>query len=113
MMRLETPPSWVVSLFTLGIARARWIAEANRRLGQGGAGFWFAWLLLPFANYGLAQRMTAALREAGSSFTVSAFWCFWLTGWPLIGSAKRLKHGTRALNDAYSVRQLVEAPSIA
>ena len=113
MVRLETPPRWIVSLFTLGIARARWIAESNRRLGQGGAGFWFAWFLLPFANYGLAERMTAALRQAGSSFTVSAFWCFWLTGWPFIGSAKRLKRGTQTLNDAYSVRQQTAAPSVA
>jgi hypothetical protein len=112
MVRLETPPSWIVNLVTLGIARARWIAESNRRLGQGGAGFWFAWFLLPFANYGLAKRMTAALQQAGSSFTVSAFWCFWLTGWPFIGSAKRLKRGTQALNDAYSVRQQTATPSV-
>jgi hypothetical protein len=65
----------------------------------------FAWFLLPFANYGLAQRITAALRQAGSSFTVSALASFWLTGWPFIGSTKRLKRGTQALNDAYSVRQ--------
>lgn len=113
MVRLETPPSWIVSLFTLGIARARWIAESNRRLGQGGAGFWFAWFLPPFANWGLAKRMTAALRQAGSSFTVSPFWCFWLTGWPFIGSAKRLKRGTNALNNAHSVQQQAAAVSAA
>src|SRR3954453_4790309 len=113
MLRLETPPSWIVNLLTLGIARARWIAESNRRLGQGGAGFWFAWFLLPFANYGLAQRMTAALRGAGSSFTVSPLLCFWLTGWPFIGSTKRFKRGTQALNDAHSVRQqMASTPAV-
>lgn len=112
MLRLETPPIWFVNLFTLGIARARWIAGSNRSLGQGGAGFWFAWFLLPFANYGLAQRMTTALRQAGSSFRVSAFWCFWLTGWPFIGSAKRLKRGTQALNDAYAVRQQAASSAV-
>ena len=54
--------------------------------------------------------MTAALRQAGSSFTVSAFWCFWLTGWPFIGASKRMKRGTRALNDAYAVRQQAAVP---
>jgi hypothetical protein len=73
----------------------------------------FAWFLLPFANYGLAQRMTAALRQAGSSYNVSAFWCFWLTGWPFIGSNKRFKRGVRALNDAYSVRQQTVSPTAA
>lgn len=102
---------WFVNLITLGITRARWIAESNRRLGQGGAGFWFAWFLLPFANYGLAQRMTTALRQAGlSSFTVSPVWCFLLTGWPFIGASKRFKRGTRALNDAYAVQHRATAP---
>jgi hypothetical protein len=113
MVRLETPPVWIVNLFTLGISRARWIAESNRRLGQGGAGFWFAWFLLAFANYGLAERMTGALRQAGSSFAVSAVACFFLTGWPLIGSNKRFKRGTQALNDAYSVRQQAAPPAVA
>lgn len=113
MLHLEAPPSWIVNLFTLGIARARWISDSNRRIGQGGAGFWFAWFLMPFANYGLAQRMTGALRQAGSSFTVSAFWCFWLAGWPFIGSAKRFKRGTQTLNDTHSIRQRAAASKVA
>ena len=105
MIRLDTPPSWVINLFTIGIARARWIAESNRRIGQGGAGFLFAWLLAPFANYGLAQRMTAALRAVGATHTVSPLACFLLNGWPFFGAAKRFRRGTVALNDAYAVRQ--------
>ena len=112
MIRLETPPSWIHNLVTLGIARARWIAESNRRLGQGGAGFWFAWFLLPFAHYGLAKRMTGALRQAGATHTVSAFWCFWLTGWPLIGANKRMKRGTQALNDVATVHARATAAPV-
>jgi hypothetical protein len=113
MQPLETPPAWFVNLFTLGILRARWVAESNRRLGQGGAGFMFAWFFLAFAHYGLAERMTAALRQAGSSHTVSPLACFFLTGWPFIGSNARFKRGTAAYNDAVSVGSRANAGAVA
>lgn len=103
MVRLDTPPNWFVNIFTLGILRALWIAESNRRLKQGGAGFAFAWFLLPFAQYGLAKRMTLALAQVGSSHKVSPLACFWLAGWPFIGAHRRLKRGTQAYNDALGV----------
>ena len=109
MNRLDTPPSWIVNLFTIGIARAKWIAQSNERLAQGGAGFMFAWFLQPFANYGLADRLNNALRAAGSSHQVSPVLCFFLTGWPFIGSNKRFRRGTRAYNDAVNVRTQAQA----
>lgn len=101
---LRTPPGFLINLVTLGIARARWIAEANRHLGQGGAGFLFAWFLQAFANYGLAGRFNQALGAAGSAHTESPILCFLLTGWPFIGAKKRLQRATERLNDARRVR---------
>jgi hypothetical protein len=103
MTRLETPPGFFANLFTLGIARARWVAGANEALAQGGAGFWFAWFLLPFANYGLAERLNGALRQAGSQHQVSPILCFFFTGWPLFGATRRFKRGVAAYNDAVGV----------
>jgi hypothetical protein len=113
MLQLETPPSWVTNLFTIGISRARWIAESNQRLGQGGAGFAFAWFFLAFANYGLAERMNGALRHAGSPLTVSPIVCFLFTSWPFFGSNAQFRTGTQALNDAYAGQQQVAAPPAA
>jgi hypothetical protein len=103
MTPLEAPPGFIPNLFTLGIARARWVAGANQALAQGGAGFWFAWFLLPFANYGLAERLNGALRQAGSSHQVSPVLCFLFTGWPLFGATRRFKRGVAAYNDAIGV----------
>lgn len=103
MQPLPTPPGFFANLFTLGILRASWIAKANREFG-GGAGFWFAWFLQPFANYGLAGRFNAALRSLGSSHTESQILCFFLTGFPFIGAKKRLKRATSYYNDALGVR---------
>lgn len=97
---IPTPPGFLINLFTLGIARARWIAAANKVFGAG-AGFWFAWLLQPFANWGLAGRFNAALQAAGSTHRVSPFWCFLLTGWPFIGAKARFKKATERLNDVW------------
>lgn len=111
MTRLDSFPGTIVNLFTLGIARGRWIAETNKRLGQGGAGFWFAWLLSPFANYGVVGRMNNALAQAGSSHRESPFLCFLLNGFPFIGAKKRMRRAAEALNNAYAVRQ--QATSVA
>lgn len=105
MTHLKDFPGTLVTVFTLGIARARWIAETNRQLGAGGAGFMFAWFLSPFANYGVVERMNNALAAAGSGHRESPFLCFLLNGWPFIGAKKRMKRGTQALNNAWSVRQ--------
>lgn len=104
-MNLRTPPGFLVNIVTLGIARASWVAETNRVLGQGGAGFWFAWLLAPFAYFGLAGRLNSALGTAGSSHRESPFLCFLFAGWPFFGSKKRLKRGTERLMDAGRVGQ--------
>jgi hypothetical protein len=104
MTPLETPPGFLANLFTLGIARARWIAGANAALGQGGAGFLFAWMLLPFAHYGLATRLNGALRQAGSSHQVSPILCYLFTSWPIIGSGRRFERGVAAYNDAIGAR---------
>lgn len=109
---LRTPPGFFASLFTLGIARARWIAYANDHFNQGGAGFWFAWLLQPFANYGLAQRFNVALAAAGTQHRESPVWCFLLTGWPFIGSKRRMKRATERLNDALRIRQQPPAAAV-
>jgi hypothetical protein len=45
--RLQQFPGFWITLVTIGIARAIWIASTNRTLGRGGAGFLFAWFL-PF-----------------------------------------------------------------
>lgn len=105
MTHLKDFPGTLVTVFTLGIARAQWIAETNRQLGAGGAGFLFAWFFSPFANYGVMDRMNSALAAAGSGHRESPFLCFLLTGWPFIGAKKRMKRGTQALNNAWAVRQ--------
>lgn len=109
MTQLKTFPDTLVTLSTHGVARAKWIAETNRQLGAGGAGFLFAWLLSPFANYSVAERMNNALAAAGSSHRESPVLCFLLNGWPFIGMKKRMKRGTQALNNAWSVRQQAAA----
>lgn len=111
MTRLQTPPGFFVALFTLGIARALWISRTNRELRQGGAGALFAFFLLPFANYGVAKRLNVALAQAGSLQAVSAMACFWLTGFPFIGAARRLRRGVVAFNDAHNVRAQVAQPA--
>lgn len=105
MTRLKDFPGTLITVFTLGIARAKWIAETNRQLGAGGAGFLFAWFLSPFANYGVVDRMNNALAAAGSNHRESPILCFLLNGWPFIGAKKRMKRGTQALNNAWAVRQ--------
>jgi hypothetical protein len=105
MTHLKDFPGTIVTVLTLGIARAKWIAETNRQLGAGGAGFLFAWLFSPFANYGVVDRMNNALAAAGSDHRESPILCFLLNGWPFIGAKKRMKRGTQALNNAWAVRQ--------
>jgi hypothetical protein len=109
MTRLQDFPGTLVAVLTLGIARAKWIAETNRQLGAGGAGFLFAWFLSPFANYGVADRMNSALAAAGSGHRESPILCFLLSGWPFIGAKKRMKRGSEALNNAWAVRQQTAA----
>lgn len=101
---VRTPPGFFVNLLTFGIARARWISDANRVLNHK-TGFLFAWFLQGFANYGLAGRFNQALAAAGSAHTESPIACFLLTGWPFIGAKKRLGRATERLNDAHRVRQ--------
>lgn len=110
-MDLRPPPNLFVSLLTLGIARASWIAETNRALGAGGAGFLFAWLLSPFAVYGLAERLNGALQAAGSSHRESPVLCFLLNGMPFFGARARLKRGTERLSDVHRVGRGTPAPS--
>lgn len=105
MTHLKDFPGTLVTVFTLGIARAKWIAETNRQLGAGGAGFIFAWFLSPFANYGVVDRMNSALAAAGSGHRESPILCFLLNGWPFIGAKKRMKRGTQALNNAWGALQ--------
>lgn len=97
-------PGFWLNVLTIGIARARWTAATNKTLGRGGAGFWFAWFLLPFANYGITGRLNQALAEAGSGRSDSPFLCFLFTGWPFFGSKKRLTRLTEWFNDAQRVR---------
>lgn len=104
-MTISEYPGFWVSLLTLGIARARWIAATNRALAQGGSGFWFAWLLMPFANYGVTGRLNTALASLGSSHRESPVLVFLLTGWPFIGSKKRLRRATAFFNQATMVRR--------
>jgi hypothetical protein len=109
MTGLKDFPGTLVTVFTLGIARAKWIAETNRQLGAGGAGFLFAWFFSPFANYGVVDRMNNALAAAGSNHRESPILCCLLNGWPFIGAKKRMKRGTQALNNAGAVRQQAAA----
>jgi hypothetical protein len=104
MTPLNEYPGFWMNLITLGIARALWTSRANTQLGRGGAGFWFAWFLFPFANYGVAGRLNEALAAAGSGHRESPMLVFWLTGWPFIGSKKRLRRATAFYNDAIRVR---------
>lgn len=106
MTHLPPYPGFWISALTLGIARGRWIATVNKQLGRGGAGFWFAWLLLPFAQYGVTGRLNEALAAAGSGHRESPLAVFLLTGWPFIGSKKRLRRATAFLNDAHQVRRM-------
>jgi hypothetical protein len=101
---VRKPPGFFTNLFTIGIARARWISAANKALKHR-TGFFFAYFLQPFANYGLAKRLNLALAAAGASHSESPFWCFWLTGWPLIGANRRMRRGFSRLNDVWAVRQ--------
>lgn len=105
MTHLKDFPGTLVTVFTLGIARAKWIAETNRQLGAGGAGFLFAWFFSPFANYGVVDRMNNALAAGGSGHRESPILCFLLNGWPFIGAKKRMQRGAQALNNAWAVRQ--------
>ncbi|WP_148616080.1 hypothetical protein [Nocardioides rubriscoriae] len=105
MTPLKDFPGTLIAVFTLFIARAKWIAETNRQLGAGGAGFMFAWFFSPFANYGVVDRMNNALAAAGSGHRESPILCFLLNGWPFFGAKKRMKRGTHALNNAWAVRQ--------
>lgn len=109
MTQLKTFPGFWLNLVTLGIARANWIAGTNKALGRGGAGFWFAWFLVPFANYGVTGRLNEALAAAGSGHRESPMAVFWLTGFPFIGSKKRLRRASERLNDVLQVRTAVTA----
>lgn len=90
-------PGFLKNLFTFGISYALWVARVNRELKQGGAGFWFAWLLLAFANYGLAGRLNAAHASMGSHAKVNPVGAFLLTGFPFIGTRKRLARSANGL----------------
>jgi hypothetical protein len=70
-----------------------------------GAGFLFAWLLPFCANYGVTDRLNEALATGGSGHRESPWLVFWLTGWPFIGSKKRIRRAVDYLNDAHRVRQ--------
>lgn len=98
-------PGTLLAIVTFGILRAKWVADVNKQLGRGGAGFLFAWFLQPFANYGITGRLNAALAQAGSGHSESPILVFLLSGWPFIGSKKRLGRATDRLNDALRVRQ--------
>lgn len=109
MTPLKDFPGTLITVFTLGIARAKWVAETNRQLGAGGAGFLFAWFFPFFANYGVVGRMNNALAAAGSGHRESPFLCFLLIGWPFVGAKKRMKRATHALNNAWAARQQAAA----
>lgn len=95
---LTRVPGFFINLFTLHIAMAQWVARTNKALGRGGAGFLFAWLLAPFAYYGLAGRLNSALAAQGSRTRISPLACFLFPGFPLIGSRKRLGRAADALS---------------
>jgi hypothetical protein len=105
---VRTPPGFLKNLCTIGIARARWISSANKALNHR-TGFLFAYFLQAFANYGLAKRLNLALGDTGASHSESPFWCFWLTGWPLIGANRRMRRGFSRLNDVRAVQQRAAA----
>lgn len=110
-MTLGQFPGFWITLVTIGIARARWVDATNQALGRGGAGFWFAWFLAPFAYYGVAGRMNEALRAVGSTHRESPLACFFLIGLPFIGTKKRLRRGVSRINDVHRVGQHAGAPS--
>lgn len=103
---LTKPPGFFMSLVTLGIARAMWISQTNATIGQGGAGFVFAWFLLPWANYGVAKRLNGVLASTGSGYRISPMACFWLTGWPFIGARRRHKNAVERINDVTRARNV-------
>ena len=88
-------PSFWRNLFTLGIVQASWAAAVNTALGGHGARFWFAWLLSPFANYGVAQRINAVHQHLGSSIRVSPLACFIFNGLPFTGVRQGLKRSVQ------------------
>jgi hypothetical protein len=104
-MALGKFPGFWITLVTIGISRARWVEATNHGLGGGGAGFWFAWFLAPFAYYGVAVRMNEALRAVGSTHRESPLACFFLVGWPFTGTKKRLRRGVDRINDVHRVGQ--------
>lgn len=110
-MTLGQFPGFWITLVTIGIARARWVGATNQALGRGGAGFWFAWFFAPFAYYGVAGRMNEALRAVGSTHRESPLACFFLIGWPFIGTKMRLRRGVSRINDVHRVGQHASVPS--
>jgi hypothetical protein len=111
MNAVSTPPHFFANLFTFGVARARWISHANRALGHR-TGFLFAYFLQSFANYGLSRRLNAALRAVGARHSESPFWCFCLTGWPLIGANRRMRRGFSRFNEAWAVQRHTAAAAV-
>lgn len=102
-MTLGMYPGFWLNLVTIGIARASWTASTNKTMQRGGAGFWFAWFFPPWAAYGVANRMTQVLASKGSHMSVSPLACFFLYGWPFIGTKKRLRTGVKLVNDSFRV----------
>lgn len=94
---IDSAPGFLHNLFTLGISMARWVDRTNKALGRGGAGSLFAWFLPGFAYYGLAGRLNDALAAQGSRTRVSPLACFFLAGFPFIGSRRRLGRAADAL----------------
>lgn len=100
MLRSHDPhkaPGFFLVLFTIGISMALWVDRTNKTLAQGGAGFAFAWLLAPFAYYGLAGRLNTALAAQGSRTQISPLMCFFFPAFPFIGARKRLGRAAYAL----------------
>lgn len=96
---ISAVPNVFTNIFTIGIARAKWIVEANAAFGHT-TNFLFAWLLQPFANYGLAERFNTALRSAGSAVTVPAIVVFLFAAWPFFGAPAQFRKGVAAVNSA-------------
>lgn len=106
---LPTYPGFWLALITFGITRATWIAGANRMMNRGGAGFLFAWFLMPFALYGVTGRLNEQLAMVGSAHRESPVLVFLLNGIPFIGAKKRIRRATSFYNDALRVRSGVPA----
>lgn len=111
MRSLDPAPKFLLNLLTVGVVRARWVARTNRALGRKTSAL-FAWFLLPFAHYGLAKRLNGALDGVGTAHRESPFWCFWLTGWPIIGATRRLRRGVTRYNDSLRVRLASPSASV-